>query len=167
MPADGSSHEPAGIGGCQAGKTGKAGGGLARSSRFGCEEVRIYLAIFWPDVGQIRIGECFPGSGDSGAFVPWISKGKAMAYVVTAPCFGCKYTDCVVVCPCSCFHEGEQMLYINPDDCIDCDACRGECPVEAIFPDWEVPPEWSEFIALNRNMAEVTPPITEKKTPLC
>ena len=45
-----------------------------------------------------------------------------MAYVVTAPCFGCKYTDCVVVCPAECFHEGEQMLYIDPEDCLDCDA---------------------------------------------
>ena len=43
-----------------------------------------------------------------------------MAYVVTAPCFGCKYTDCVVVCPCDCFHEGEKMLYIDPMECIDC-----------------------------------------------
>ena len=40
-----------------------------------------------------------------------------MAYVVTEPCFGCKYTDCVVVCPCDCFHEGEQMLFIDPEHC--------------------------------------------------
>ena len=39
-----------------------------------------------------------------------------MAFVVTEPCFGCKYTDCVVVCPCDCFREGEQMLFIDPDD---------------------------------------------------
>ena len=56
-----------------------------------------------------------------------------MAYVVTAPCFGCKYTDCVVVCPAECFHEGEQMLYIDPESCLDCDACRPECPVDAIY----------------------------------
>ena len=90
-----------------------------------------------------------------------------MAYVVTSACFGCKYTDCVVVCPCDCFHEGDQMLYINPDDCIDCDQCRVECPVEAIFPEWEVPDEAKEFIQLNAEMAKTCPPIVEKKKPLC
>lgn len=89
-----------------------------------------------------------------------------MAYVVTAPCFGCKYTDCVTVCPCECFREGDQMLYIDPDYCIDCDACRSECPVEAIFPDVDVPAEWESFIALNAEMSAKCPPITEKKAPL-
>ena len=89
-----------------------------------------------------------------------------MAYVVTAPCFGCKYTDCVVVCPCDCFHEGEKMLYIDPTECIDCDACRVECPVEAIFLDAEVPDQWQEFIELNAEMAAKTPSILEQKTPL-
>jgi ferredoxin len=89
-----------------------------------------------------------------------------MAYVVTAPCFGCKYTDCVVVCPCECFHEGEQMLYIDPDECVDCDACVPECPVAAIFPQTDVPEEWQEFIALNAEMSLRTPSITTKKAPL-
>lgn len=89
-----------------------------------------------------------------------------MPYVVTAPCFGCKYTDCVVVCPCDCFHEGEHMLYIDPDECIDCDACRVECPVEAIFQDDHVPEEWREFIAINAEMVAQTPSITQKQTPL-
>ncbi|MFO0897547.1 MAG: 4Fe-4S binding protein [Pirellulales bacterium] len=88
-----------------------------------------------------------------------------MAYVVTAPCFGCKYTDCVVVCPCECFREGEQMLYIAPDECIECDACRVECPVAAIFPESEVPAQWSEFTALNAEMAKVSPPIAQRKPP--
>ena len=89
-----------------------------------------------------------------------------MAYVVTQPCFGCKYTDCVVVCPCESFREGEQMLFIDPDSCVDCDACVPECPVEAIFYEENVPQEWREFIALNAEMARVMPPITQKKTPL-
>ena len=89
-----------------------------------------------------------------------------MAYVVTAPCFGCKYTDCVVVCPTECFHEGEKMLYINPHQCIDCDACRAECPVEAIFHEANVPEEWKEFVLLNQEMAMKTPQITERKAPL-
>lgn len=90
-----------------------------------------------------------------------------MTYVVTAPCFGCKYTDCVVVCPCDCFHEGEQMLYIDPNECICCNNCLPECPVEAIFQDEDVPERWQEFIALNAEMSAVTPAITEKQTPLC
>ncbi len=89
-----------------------------------------------------------------------------MAYVVTEPCFGCKYTDCVVVCPCDCFREGEQMLFIDPDECIDCDACRVECPVDAIFPEDDVPEPWAEFVPLNREMASICPPITERKEPL-
>ncbi len=89
-----------------------------------------------------------------------------MAYVVTQPCDGCKYTDCVTVCPCDCFREGESMLYIDPVDCIDCDACVHECPVEAIFPEWDVPEEWQNYIDLNAEMAAKLPAITEKKTPL-
>jgi ferredoxin len=74
---------------------------------------------------------------------------RTVAYVVTEPCFGCKYTDCVVVCPCDCFREGEQMLFIDPDECIDCDACKAECPVEAIVHEDDVPEAWKEFVALN------------------
>jgi ferredoxin len=88
-----------------------------------------------------------------------------MAYVVTSACFGCKYTDCVAVCPTDSFREGDQMLYIDPDGCIDCDACRIECPVEAIFPEWEVPEEQKDFIQLNAEMAAKCPPIFEKKEP--
>ena len=90
-----------------------------------------------------------------------------MAYVVTEPCFNCKYTDCVVVCPCDCFHEGESMLFINPAECIDCDACMSECPVEAIFPDHQVPKQWQEYIELNAEMVAVCPNITERKPPMC
>lgn len=89
-----------------------------------------------------------------------------MAYVVTEPCFGCKYTDCVVVCPCDCFREGDEMLYIDPVECIDCDACVSVCPVEAIFHEDNVPEQWQGYIDLNAQMAEKCPPITEQKKPL-
>ena len=89
-----------------------------------------------------------------------------MSYVVCDPCHACKYTDCVVVCPTECFHEGEHMLYIDPDECIDCGNCIPECPVEAIFRDDDVPADQREFIALNAEMSKVCPPIMEKKTPL-
>lgn len=89
-----------------------------------------------------------------------------MAYIVTEPCFGCKYTDCVVVCPIDCFHQGEQMLFIDPLECIDCDACISECPVEAIYPDHSVPDPWKHYIALNAEMAAKCPQIVERQEPL-
>ena len=67
-----------------------------------------------------------------------------MTYVVTEACVKCKYGDCVEVCPVNCFYEGEDMLYINPDECIDCEACVPECPVEAISSDSNAPKEWME-----------------------
>lgn len=89
-----------------------------------------------------------------------------MAYVVTEPCLDCKYTDCVVICPCDCFREGERMLYIEPDECIDCDACKAECPVDAIFHEDDVPEIWKSYVSLNREMALVSPPIFDRKEPL-
>ena len=89
-----------------------------------------------------------------------------MAHVVTQACFGCKYTDCVLVCPVDAFREGEQMLFIDPETCIDCGACVPECPVEAIYYDGDVPEELRPFIALNAEMVLVCPPIYEKKRPL-
>jgi ferredoxin len=89
-----------------------------------------------------------------------------MAFVVTEPCFDCKYTDCVVVCPTDAFREGKQMLFIDPDSCIDCEACMPECPVEAIYHEDNVPGAWTDFVALNGEMAAVCPPITVPKEPL-
>jgi ferredoxin len=60
-----------------------------------------------------------------------------MTYVVNDSCIKCKYMDCVEVCPVDCFYEGENMLVIHPDECIDCGVCEPECPVEAIKPDTE------------------------------
>ena len=89
-----------------------------------------------------------------------------MTHVVTKPCDGCRYTDCVVVCPVECFYEGETMLYIHPDECIDCEACVPECPVEAIFHEDDVPEEWKEFVELNATKSETSENITERKEPL-
>ncbi len=89
-----------------------------------------------------------------------------MALVVTEPCVGCKHTDCVVVCPVDCFYEGELMLFIAPDECVDCDACIPECPVEAIYHEDNVPEPWRDYIALNREMAAACPSIVDRKEPL-
>lgn len=77
-----------------------------------------------------------------------------MAYVVTDPCVNCKYTNCAAVCPVDAFREGPNFLVIDPLECIDCDACVSECPVEAIYPDDEVPEEWEHYIELNERLAE-------------
>jgi ferredoxin len=77
-----------------------------------------------------------------------------MAYVITQPCVDVKDKSCVDVCPVSCIYlEGDEVdrkLYIHPDECIDCGACEPECPVSAIFEQSAVPPEWQEFIELDR-----------------
>jgi ferredoxin len=85
-----------------------------------------------------------------------------MPYVVTEACVKCKYTDCVEVCPVDCFYEGENMLVIHPDECIDCGVCEPECPVEAIKPDTEVDAA-ERWLELNRQYAETWPNITRKK----
>ncbi|MGE5146782.1 MAG: ferredoxin FdxA [Candidatus Eiseniibacteriota bacterium] len=83
-----------------------------------------------------------------------------MTYVVTEPCIKCKYQDCVEVCPVDCFYEGENMLVIHPDECIDCGVCEPECPAEAIVPDTE--PDVEKWTELNREYAEKWPNITKK-----
>jgi ferredoxin len=74
-----------------------------------------------------------------------------MAYVITQPCIGVKDKGCVDVCPMDCIHgnDQDQMLYIDPDDCIDCGACIPACPVNAIFVDNQVPEKWREYIKIN------------------
>ncbi len=89
-----------------------------------------------------------------------------MAYVVCEPCAGCKYTDCVEVCPCECFHHDDKMVYIDPDKCIDCAACMSACPVEAIYSEEDVPEEWQHYIELNATKASELPAITEMQEPL-
>ena len=75
-----------------------------------------------------------------------------MTYVVTEACIRCKYMDCVEVCPVDCFYEGENMLVIHPDECIDCGVCEPECPVDAILPDTET--EAERWLELNRDYCE-------------
>ena len=84
-----------------------------------------------------------------------------MTYIVTDACIKCKYTDCVEVCPVDCFYEGENMLVINPDECIDCGVCEPECPAEAIKPDTEDGLE--KWLEVNTKFADIWPNITLKK----
>ena len=89
-----------------------------------------------------------------------------MAFVVTDKCIKCKYTDCVEVCPVDCFHEGPNMLVIDPDECIDCALCEPECPINAIMPEDDVPEDQRAVINLNMELAKKWAVITESKAPL-
>lgn len=86
-----------------------------------------------------------------------------MTFVVTDNCIRCKFMDCVSVCPVECFYEGEHMLVIDPEVCIDCGVCEPECPADAIKAD--TAPGLEAWIALNAAMAKVLPVITERKEP--
>ncbi len=86
-----------------------------------------------------------------------------MPYVVTDACIRCKYMDCVEFCPVDCFYEGETMLVINPDECVNCGVCEPECPANAIVSDTDRASEpWQE---LNRKYSQIWPNATQKKDP--
>src|SRR5262245_55808344 len=86
-----------------------------------------------------------------------------MTYVVTENCIKCKYTDCVSVCPVHCFHEGANMLVIDPEACLDCDECRPACPAKAIKSDSD--PALEQWPKINADFAKRWPKITAKKNP--
>ena len=87
-----------------------------------------------------------------------------MAYIIAQPCIDVMDKACVEVCPVDCIYEPEAtnlppeerraMLYIHPEECIDCGACEPECPVEAIFAEEDTPEEWKEFIEINSKAFE-------------
>ena len=72
-----------------------------------------------------------------------------MAYTISEPCIDVKDKSCIEECPVDCIYEGDRMLYIQPDECVDCGACEPVCPVEAIFYEDDVPARWKEFTAAN------------------
>ena len=75
-----------------------------------------------------------------------------MSFIITEPCIGVKDASCVDVCPVDCIHttEEDNMFYINPAECIDCAYCEAVCPVNAIFDEFTVPPNWREYVQKNR-----------------
>ena len=86
-----------------------------------------------------------------------------MTYIVKEECIKCKLTDCVEVCPVDCFYEGENMLVINPDECIDCGVCEPECPIDAIKSDTEDGAD--KWVEINRKYSTIWPNIVKKKDP--
>ena len=83
-----------------------------------------------------------------------------MTHVVTEKCIKCKYTTCVEVCPVNCFYEGDVMLAIDPDVCIDCGVCIAECPIDAIS---EEKDNLLDMIEKARYFTSIWPPITKTK----
>ena len=89
-----------------------------------------------------------------------------MTYYVKDECIKCKLTDCVEVCPVDCFYEGENMLVINPDECIDCGVCEPECPIDAIKSDVEDIKDKEKWVLINKKYSAIWPNITKKKEPM-
>jgi NAD-dependent dihydropyrimidine dehydrogenase PreA subunit len=89
-----------------------------------------------------------------------------MAYIITQPCIHEKNKSCVDVCPVDCIYDEsdavDRMVYINPDECIDCGACESACPVTAIFEESAVPEEWIEYIELNQQWFEDKDAVRER-----
>jgi NAD-dependent dihydropyrimidine dehydrogenase PreA subunit len=104
-------------------------------------------------------------SGDASRRHKACSEGvAAMTYVITEACINVKDRACVDVCPVDCIYEGEDQLYIHPDECIDCGACEPECPVSAIFPEEDVPANLTSFIEKNKDVFNSdTPPGRPKR----
>jgi ferredoxin len=91
-----------------------------------------------------------------------------MSHYVTGRCVDCRYTDCCTVCPVDCFYEIENppMLVIDPDTCIDCELCVPECPINAIYPESELPEVYADWKEKNAELFKAGTNISEKKDPL-
>ncbi len=77
-----------------------------------------------------------------------------MTYTIAEPCIDVKDKACIEECPVDCIYEGPRMLYIHPDECVDCGACEPACPVEAIFYEDDVPDNWKQFTPVNKEWFE-------------
>jgi NAD-dependent dihydropyrimidine dehydrogenase PreA subunit len=72
-----------------------------------------------------------------------------VTYIIAQPCVDLLDKACIEECPVDCIYEGERMLYIHPDECVDCGACEPVCPVEAIFYEDDVPDQWKGYYKAN------------------
>ena len=89
-----------------------------------------------------------------------------MTYIVKDECIKCKLTDCVEVCPVDCFYEGENMLVIHPDECIDCGVCEPECPIDAIVSDVNYnEKDKDKWLDINKKYSNIWPNIAKRKAP--
>lgn len=81
-------------------------------------------------------------------------KEPEVTYVIAQPCVDVLDKACIEECPVDCIYEGERMLYIHPDECVDCGACEPVCPVEAIFYEDDLPEQWKDFYKANVDFFE-------------
>jgi NAD-dependent dihydropyrimidine dehydrogenase PreA subunit len=72
-----------------------------------------------------------------------------VTYTIAEPCVDIKDKACIEECPVDCIYEGARMLYIHPDECVDCGACEPVCPVEAIYYEDDVPDQWNGYTQIN------------------
>ena len=78
-----------------------------------------------------------------------ITVRRSVTYIIAQPCVDVKDKSCIEECPVDCIYEGDRMLYIQPDECVDCGACEPVCPVEAIYYEDDVPSQWKEYSEVN------------------
>ncbi len=91
-----------------------------------------------------------------------------MTYVITEACIGTKDRSCVDVCPVDCIHDegdDDKILYIDPDECIDCGACEPACPVNAIFAEDDVPDNLKAYTEINASGTRTRPAPARRSTP--
>ncbi len=89
-----------------------------------------------------------------------------MTVVVTDNCERCRFTECVTVCPVSCFHADEQMVFVDPGTCVDCGACVPVCPVQAIYFEHDLPKGQVHWLGINLERSALLPVITQRQLPL-
>jgi NAD-dependent dihydropyrimidine dehydrogenase PreA subunit len=79
---------------------------------------------------------------------------RPVTYIIAEPCVDVLDKACIEECPVDCIYEGNRMLYIHPDECVDCGACEPVCPVEAIFYEDDVPEQWKDYTNANYEFFE-------------
>jgi ferredoxin family protein len=77
-----------------------------------------------------------------------------VTYIIALPCVDVKDRACVEECPVDCIYEGNRMLYIHPEECVDCGACEPVCPVEAIYYEDDLPEDQEEYLDINAQFFE-------------
>jgi NAD-dependent dihydropyrimidine dehydrogenase PreA subunit len=109
--------------------------------------------------------EALAGSGSAGVAryaliaaedrgVLLVRRGRPVTYIIAEPCVDLLDKACIEECPVDCIYEGNRMLYIHPDECVDCGACEPVCPVEAIFYEDDVPAQWKDYVGANYEFFE-------------
>jgi NAD-dependent dihydropyrimidine dehydrogenase PreA subunit len=86
-----------------------------------------------------------------------------MAYIIAEPCLGTKDTACVEVCPVDCIYDAGKILYIHPEECINCALCEPACPVDAVFEESATPPQWEHYIEENKKFFEDHPDYADRE----